>query len=211
MAKQQTSTDPAPLKFKVAPHLVEDLGLNLYTTLARVLVEFVANAYDADSPSVDLRLDLDKVKKAREVLKKEFELQKAKAEEGTAIAPLETRVLPADLCIVIEDRGHGMSRDDLNDKFLFAGRRRRREEPEARGRSPGGRLLMGRKGLGKLAGFGVAKVIEVVSRKKGEPHATKITLGYDEILRKPNVHEIQIDDERLPNGGASEARGLESR
>lgn len=40
-----------PLMFKVAPHIVEDLGLNLYTTLPRVLVEFIANAYDADSAS----------------------------------------------------------------------------------------------------------------------------------------------------------------
>ena len=45
------------LKFKVAPHIVEDLGLNLYTTLPRVLVEFVANAYDADSPYADIRFD----------------------------------------------------------------------------------------------------------------------------------------------------------
>jgi hypothetical protein len=48
-----------PLKFKVAPHLVQDLGLNLYTSLARVLVEFVANAYDADSPDVNVTMDFD--------------------------------------------------------------------------------------------------------------------------------------------------------
>ena len=42
-----------PLKFIVAPHIVQDLGLNLYTSLPRVLVEFIANAYDADSPYAD--------------------------------------------------------------------------------------------------------------------------------------------------------------
>ncbi len=55
MPKAKDSRLPPRLTFKVAPHIVEDLGLNLYTTLARVLVEFVANAYDADSPHVDLR------------------------------------------------------------------------------------------------------------------------------------------------------------
>jgi hypothetical protein len=40
------------LKFRVAAHIVEDLGLNLYTDLPRVLVEYVANAHDADSPHV---------------------------------------------------------------------------------------------------------------------------------------------------------------
>src|SRR5438067_6118658 len=92
------SKQAQPLTFKVAPHIVEDLGLNLYTTLSRVLVEFVANSYDADSPHVDLRFDAAKIKAAREVLKKEFELDKAKAGDG-AVAPLETRVLPADIQI----------------------------------------------------------------------------------------------------------------
>src|SRR5438477_3128168 len=67
MPHAQAAPSESPLTFKVAPHLVEDLGLNLYTTLARVLVEFVANAYDADSWHVDLRFDTAKIKKAREV------------------------------------------------------------------------------------------------------------------------------------------------
>ena len=198
---------PPPLTFKVAPHLVEDLGLNLYTTLARVLVEFVANAYDADSPHVDLRFDAARIKKAREVLRKEYELEKTKALPGAKLEPLETRVLPGDITIVIEDRGHGMSRDDLNTKFLFAGRRRRKEEPEAHGRSPKHRPLMGRKGLGKLAGFGVAKIIEVVSRKEGEIGATKISLNYDDIMAKLSVHEIEITEEALADGGGIDPHG----
>ncbi|MDG3006622.1 ATP-binding protein [Paludisphaera mucosa] len=190
-----------PLKFKVAPHIVEDLGLNLYTTLARVLVEFVANAYDADSPSVNLDFNVTDIKQAREVLRKEYELEQAKMPPGKTIPPLETRVLPDDVRIIIDDNGHGMSRSDLNNKFLFAGRRRRREEPEMNGRSPKGRPLMGRKGLGKLAGFGVAKVVEVISRKEGERHATHITLDYDDIVAMLNVHEINIKEQKLKDGG----------
>jgi hypothetical protein len=207
MAKDTNAQEATPLTFKVAPHIVEDLGLNLYTTLARVLVEFVANAYDADSQHVDLLFDADKIKKAREVLKKEYELEKAKAVDGAVVEPLETRVLPSTIVIVVEDRGHGMSRDDLNNKFLFAGRRRRRVEPEANGRSPKGRPLMGRKGLGKLAGFGVAKLVEVVSRKSGETHATKIVLNYDEILAQLTVHEVRITDERIENGAGLDPSG----
>lgn len=197
----KSAIPPEPLTFKVAPHIVEDLGLNLYTTLARVLVEFVANAYDADSPHVDLQFDADKIKKARDVLKREYELEKAKAVDVAKVEPLETRVLPVDIKIVIEDRGHGMSREDLNNKFLFAGRRRRRAEPDSKGRSPNGRPLMGRKGLGKLAGFGVGKVIEVVSRKAGERHATKVVLNYDEILAQPSTNQVPIKDEKVANGG----------
>ncbi|MCC6124355.1 MAG: ATP-binding protein [Pirellulales bacterium] len=198
----------AKLKFKVAPHIVEDLGLNLYTTLPRVLVEFVANAYDADSSFVNIKLDHERIKKAREVVKKQYELDKANHQsEGGAVAPLETRTLPGDLQIVIEDGGFGMSRDDLNEKFLFAGRRRRSEEPAAKGRTPKGRPIMGRKGLGKLAGFGVAKLVEVVTRKAGENHATKVTLDYSELVKKQSVHEIEVPDETIVNGAGIKPSG----
>jgi hypothetical protein len=53
--------DEPALKFKVAPHIVEDLGLNLYTTLPRVLVEFVANAYDAVSPFARIQYDVAQI------------------------------------------------------------------------------------------------------------------------------------------------------
>ena len=55
--KDAASPATSPLKFVVAPHIVQDLGLNLYTTVAKVLVEFVANAYDADAKSVTVHLD----------------------------------------------------------------------------------------------------------------------------------------------------------
>ena len=60
---------------------------------------------------------------------------------------------------------------------------------------------MGRKGLGKLAGFGVAKVVSVTTRAKGEKHATKITLKYDDLIDVSDTHEIPIEEQRLDDGG----------
>ena len=71
-----------PLKFKVAPHIVEDLGLNLYTSLPRVLVEFVANAHDADSDFAKVTLDKREIDKARTVLKQQFKVDVAEATDG---------------------------------------------------------------------------------------------------------------------------------
>jgi hypothetical protein len=197
------------LKFKVAPHIVEDLGLNLYTSLPRVLVEYVANAYDADASYANVVLDKDAIEQARLEMKKQFELEQVqKKASDQDISPLESRTLPAHFTITIEDDGHGMSREDLDNKFLFAGRRRRREEPELRGRTPEKkRFLMGRKGLGKLAGFGVAKLITVITRKKGERHATKIVLDYDQLAIKRATHEIDIDQEEMlgDGGGIAES------
>ncbi|HYH08708.1 MAG TPA: ATP-binding protein [Thermoanaerobaculia bacterium] len=192
----EAPTAPKPLRFKVAPHIVQDLGLNLYTNLPRVLVEFVANAYDADSAYANVAMDQDAIRDARVILKKEWELARAK---GTATPPLEEVTLPDDITITIEDAGHGMAREDLEKKFLVAGRRRRDEEASIR--TANGRLLMGRKGLGKLAGFGVAHRVEVITRKSGEPHATKIRLEYEELIKNKSVDEIEIPDEVVPNGG----------
>lgn len=196
-----------PLKFIVAPHIVEDLGLNLYTNLPRVLVEFVANAYDADSPFARITLDKNAIDDARRILKQQYELEKAeKAAVGESVEPLETRALPEQFLIIIEDAGHGMAREDLQSKFLIAGRRRL-EEVNENGRSPKDRPLMGRKGLGKLAGFGVAKRIEVVSRKAGEAHATKIVMEYDELIKKRDTNEVEVQEERLDDGGGLEPSG----
>ena len=67
VVKQESFLPKAPEKlcFRVAPHIVEDLGLNLYTTLSRVLVEFAANAHDADAPSVEFTIPFETITEAR--------------------------------------------------------------------------------------------------------------------------------------------------
>lgn len=62
--------------------------------------------------------------------------------------------------IVITDNGRGMTRNELTDEFLVIGRNRRASPTD---KTPGGRLPMGRKGIGKLAGFGIARTIDIVS------------------------------------------------
>ena len=173
-APTEVALNPSSLYFVVAPHIVQDLGLNLYTTLPRVLAEFVANAHDADSPDVDVRMDFEAIRTAREALR---------AEGDTESTPLAERELPSDLALTITDNGHGMSREEVQERFLIAGRRRRVEEDTER--SPGKRILMGRKGLGKLAGFGVAKRMVVTTRRKEDDYATRIVLDYDSLTRTP--------------------------
>jgi hypothetical protein len=212
------------LKFKVHPHIVEDLGLNLYTELPRVLVEFIANAYDADSPGCDIMIDFDAIREARRIMKEVWEKEQRAWEEecrrvelagssGQKLSgppprpiPLEDRTLPTSIQIVISDKGHGMSRDELESKFLVAGRRRRKTDGVY---SEGGRVVMGRKGLGKLAGFGVAHRVEVVSRRAEEPHATYILLDYQELVQHPSTDEIEVPEDTLQDGGGVDPSGTQ--
>lgn len=65
----------------------------------------------------------------------------------------------ASMEIIVSDNGHGMSFDGINEKFLRIGRNRRNDEGSQT--SPGGRKVIGKKGLGKLSFFGIAHEIEV--------------------------------------------------
>ncbi|WP_210459543.1 BbrUII/HgiDII family restriction enzyme [Pantoea ananatis] len=75
--------------------------------------------------------------------------------------------------VIICDDGHGMSRDDIVNKFLKVGYARREH-----GRSKSDKLsrqVMGRKGIGKLAMFSLANKIQVISHKVGEePQAFEV-------------------------------------
>ena len=70
--------------------------------------------------------------------------------------------------IVVEDDGCGMTFKECQEKYLNIGYDRRNGNPKAR--TPGKRPVMGRKGIGKLAGFGIARkvVVETVSKETGE-------------------------------------------
>lgn len=68
--------------------------------------------------------------------------------------------------IVIQDNGHGMSKDDLNDKFLHIGYSRRTDGREFSKDLK--RPVMGRKGIGKLSVFSISDVVEVYSKTSGD-------------------------------------------
>ena len=81
--------------------------------------------------------------------------------------------------IQIIDDGVGMDFDEINDKFLRIGRKRRTEDGGAF--SPNGkRKVTGKKGLGKLAFFGIGDTINIITTKNG----SKIffTLDWNELL-----------------------------
>jgi hypothetical protein len=199
------ATGGEELRIEVAPNIVEHLGLNLYTNLPRVLVEFVANAYDADSRYVDIRLDVGAIDRARSALRQEWNRRKQDGGDLSQQTPLEEQTLPQTLSIVIEDGGHGMSRDDLQRKFLRISRKRR--DDRSGSVSPGGRPVMGRKGIGKLAGFGVARLVRVTTRAHGQVGAIRITLDYSELAAVQTTAQVNVHEEQLPDSAGLGASG----
>lgn len=81
--------------------------------------------------------------------------------------------------IVIKDTGHGMTFDEINTRFLKIGRKRRKEENSQKSDNEK-RFVIGRKGLGKLAFFGIAARAKI-STVKNELRNTFV-MDIDKIL-----------------------------
>lgn len=123
---------PEELVLTFAGNIVKHLGVQMYAGRpVPAIAELISNSWDADATHVDIRLPLDE-----------------------AWDPNNQQHF-----IEVTDNGNGMTWDMIRDAYLDVGRDRR--EVERTDRSPGGRLLQGRKGVGKLAGFGIADILEV--------------------------------------------------
>ena len=136
------------LVLTVAGNLVKHLGVQMYSGRpVPAIAELISNSWDADATEVDVRLPLD---------------QSWDPSNDSQI-------------ITVSDNGNGMTWEMVRDAYLNVGRDRRKME--GKDRSPGGRRLQGRKGVGKLAGFGIADTLEVQTvHEAKDPHSEEQVL-----------------------------------
>ena len=107
--------------------------------------------------------------------------------------------------IVVTDDGSGMSYEDAETRYLLVGRKRRVELNQDR--TNRGRPLHGRKGIGKLAAFGTAKVLECLTIDV-DGSLTSFRLDYDRIRDLDPAEDYEVEpaqgDQVLcdPNGNS---------
>lgn len=92
--------------------------------------------------------------------------------------------------ISVEDDGIGLSLAEINSKFLVIGRNRRAVEGDVPSRKHG-RLPTGKKGLGKLALFGLAETITIETRQSGK--LNEFVLDWDELLDSEGNYRPRIN------------------
>lgn len=132
----------------------------------------------------------------------------ADAEEVKITLPT---TLNPDSCIVVEDDGNGMTFDECNDHYLNVGWCRRDNELGQYSQIKH-RPVLGRKGIGKFAGFGIAEIIiiETISGITGEKTVFELDLN---DLREgsyiqtggeiPVIEYLPPDDERKADHGTA--------
>jgi uncharacterized protein (TIGR02391 family) len=114
--------------------------------------------------------------------------------------------------ITVTDDGDGLTRVEINEKFLVIGRNRRDDEGDEP--SPKyGRKRIGKKGLGKLALFGLAKRITITTRRGGTRN--EFVLDWDDLneahgVYKPTATEVDQPTEK-PNGTTVSLTGLKRK
>ncbi len=90
--------------------------------------------------------------------------------------------------VEVVDDGIGMTETELREKFLFIGRNKRAEGEK----TAMDRLVIGSKGIGKLAGFGIASRIEVTTWKGGAQSTVTIDRGKIEDYRTLSEYKLDI-------------------
>lgn len=105
--------------------------------------------------------------------------------------------------IVVVDDGHGMTFQEINDKFLLIGRNRRVSDSSQRSENDK-RFVIGKKGLGKLAFFGIALHIRVETVKNYK--RTIFELDWEKIKEIREINrpytpdliekEVQVEQKR---------------
>ncbi|MGI9077533.1 MAG: ATP-binding protein [Gemmatimonadaceae bacterium] len=144
----------------VAGQLFKHLGLQMYSGAVPAISELISNAYDAMATNVRITLPT-----------------------GGPIQQTDE--------IIVKDDGHGMSFDECNSLYLSVGRDRRSGESEwtkaYNGLTP--RKVQGRKGIGKLAGFGIAERIKIRTVK--DKQIAHFALDFTALTKSPNFADEQ--------------------
>ena len=115
--------------------------------------------------------------------------------------------------IIVSDDGIGMSFAECQSHYLNVGRDRRVDE--GRSTTRGGRPCLGRKGIGKFAGFGIAQLVEVDTTSKETGECTVFRMDLNSLRSSTFVStegtDIEILEATDPDTAARERHGTTIR
>ncbi len=130
-----------PYVMTISRMTIDKLGVKLYDRVSAVMAELVANSYDADARTVTIEAPM-----------------------GAWLATTKRGVTSDNgYKIIVRDDGVGMAPEVVNDFYLKVGGERRKDARRGNKSAVFGRHVMGRKGVGKLAPFGICGTIEVIT------------------------------------------------
>jgi len=171
VASAPEAMDGDTYRLKISRLTIDKLGVKLYDRVSAVVAELVANSYDADATEVRVELPL------------------------ATLLNVQDPAVP-DWTVSISDDGHGLTPQEARDYYLRVGADRRRTGVGAFSRKLR-RPVMGRKGIGKLAPFGICKKIEVISSGGVETTKGYLTshfkMDFDKIISEDSDSAVELE------------------
>lgn len=125
---------------KISRLTVDKLGVKLYDGVAAVIAELVSNSFDADATKVEIKAPMNLYLATKQ----------------------GNELVDCGYTIEVKDDGIGMTPEEVNKFYLRIGSERRNDERGDLSRKFN-RKVMGRKGVGKLAPFGICQKIEILT------------------------------------------------
>lgn len=159
-------------ELKISRLTIDKLGVKLYDRVSAVVAELVANSYDADATEVSVELPL------------------------ATLLSVQDPALP-EWTVTVTDNGHGLTPDEARAYYLRVGADRRKSGGAGARSRRLNRPVMGRKGIGKLAPFGICKRIEVISSggdKTASGHLTShFLMDFDKIIGEDSDIPVKLE------------------
>ncbi|EMU52158.1 sensor histidine kinase [Clostridium butyricum] len=139
--------------------IITSIGSEIIKDPYAALLELIKNAYDADSPTVKI----------------EFTTVHNSIQDGDNIK------------IIITDKGHGMSRDVILNKWMVPAT----SDKLIRKQSPKGRILQGRKGIGRYSASILGNKLELTT-VDNNGMKTIVNVNWDDFNSSEYLDDIEI-------------------
>lgn len=156
-------------KFSVHPSVVFQLGESLISDAVQAIIELVKNCYDADATYAKVTIDTKGITNRQRSY--------YPANKGT---------------IIIEDNGHGMTLDQIQNGWLTISNRHKRTLKESKQTTPGGRTPLGDKGLGRLGVQRLGENLEILTKPATSDDGYHIGFSWADFNYSPSLDAVAI-------------------
>jgi signal transduction histidine kinase len=205
-------------ELRVGAHVLVQLGSELVTDVEQAILECVKNAYDADSPGclidIDTREVGSKVETGSAGKLRHFHFpsetvtvelfdaagQLLAADNDVGEADPITRRLSYTGRITIEDKGDGLTPDQLRTSWLVISRSSKRGAPGAqKAKTAKGRTPLGDKGLGRLGSMKLGDILRIETSISASAPLAVAQFRWADCETARTVDEIPVFLDELPN------------
>jgi signal transduction histidine kinase len=207
-----------PAELTVGAHVLVQLGSELVTDVEQAILECVKNAYDADAPGCLIDIDTREVgaqvetgsaaklrmfdRPSETVTVELFDKAGAQLVPATKVDDAEKiqRKLTYTGRITIEDKGDGLSPDQLRTSWLVISGSSKRGVPGAqKAKTAKGRTPLGDKGLGRLGSMKLGDILRIETATAPSTPIAVAQFRWADCESAKTVDEIPVFMDEIPN------------